>query len=51
MGPKKRKPDKPDKGKPNRTPEEQRKVDENRANKGKTIGHWEPEKMRQAVER
>ena len=43
MGPKKRKQD--------RTPEEQKRIDDNRANKGKQIGKWDPNKMQQAVER
>ena len=44
MGPKKKK-------KEDRTPAEQRKIDENRANKGKKIGKWDEATMREAVER
>ena len=43
MGPKKRKQD--------RTAEEQKRIDDNWANKGKQIGKWDLNKMQQAVER
>ena len=41
----------PPKKKNQRTPEEEAQVIANRANKGKTIGQWSEEQMKQAVER